>query len=214
MAQRTKQLHNTLEAVYQDYQDTLLFHGWHHITFVARKSLEFADELDVDKELVAAAALVHDLNYIVDAKSLVDAGRDLRTKYLAGAGFASNEIEHIETIVHTASTEHRNATISDEAKALSDADALFKVLPVGPLILSSRFITETGTDIRKWADRIIREQQPLLDQGTFFYTDTAKQRYLEWAEVNLHLVRIIQNSFDDPDIQLFLADCKNLGFLS
>jgi HD superfamily phosphodiesterase len=66
MTPRNQKLRERLEQLYKSYADTLLFHGWHHITFVARNSLEFAEELDVNKELVEAAALVHDLNYVTD----------------------------------------------------------------------------------------------------------------------------------------------------
>lgn len=213
MTERNQQLHDNLKTLYEDYSDTLLFHGWHHIHFVARKSVEFARELQVDEELTEAAALTHDLNYLVDVKSMADAGRELRAEQLRKVGYGDTEIATIEDAVWTASTENRHADISDMAKALSDADSLFKVLPVGPMILSSRFITETQVDIRKWADRIIREQQPLLDQGIYFYTETARTRYLKWATVGMELVATIQESLDDPDIQLFLEDCKKLGFI-
>ncbi len=213
MTPRNKQLTQELRTLYASYTDTLLFHGWHHVRFVVRKSLEFAKELEVDMELVEAAALTHDLNYLTDTTSMVDAGARLRSEQLAKVGYSPKEIAIIEETVHAASTEHRDANIADLAKALSDADALFKVLPVGPMILSARFIAETKVDLRKWADRIIREQQPLLEGGIYFYTQTAKERYLEWAKLNLEWVAMVQRSLDDPDIQLFLEDCKELGYL-
>lgn len=213
MTERNQSLHDNLKALYEDYTDTLLFHGWHHIHFVARKSVEFARELQADEELVEAAALTHDLNYIVDVTSNADTGHELRAEQLRKAGYTNEEIAVIEETVHTASTQNRHADISDMAKALSDADSLFKVLPVGPMILSSRFITETKIDIKKWADGVVSKQQPLLDQGIYFYTEAARSRYLKWAKINLELVATIQESLDDPDIQLFLEDCKKLGFI-
>lgn len=213
MTPRNRQLTRNLQALYESYTDTLLFHGWHHIRFVARKSVEFAEELGADKELVEAAALVHDVNYLADTTSGVDAGAVLRAEQLQKAGYDAEEIAAIENVVHTASVGYRDANISDMAKALSDADSLFKVLPVGPMILSSRFITETKTDLREWAERIIREQQPLLDNDIYFYTQIARDRYLEWAKLNLEWVAMVQRSLDDPDIKLFLEDCKSLGYL-
>jgi len=213
MSPRNQKLRSNLEWLYQRYTDTLLFHGWHHVAFVTRKSLEFAEELGVNKELVEAAALTHDLNYISDVTSNVDAGRTLREEQLSTVGYSAEDIALIEQTVHTASVENRDADISDMAKALSDADSLFKVMPVGLIVLSARFITETKVDLRKWADKIMRDQQPLLDKGIYFYTKTANDRYLEWAKVDLAAVASIQQSLDDPDIQEFLEDCKKLGYL-
>ncbi len=210
---RNKLLYKNLKELYASHQEELLFHGWHHITFVTRKALEFSAEFKVDLELLEAAALTHDLNYIVDTTSAVDDGKILRIKELEKAGYSPSEIESIEQTVHESSTENRDADISNLAKALSDADALFKVLPVGPMILSSRFISETKVDLRKWADRILREQQPLLDQGIYFYTDIARKRYLDWAKLNLQWVTMVRDSLDDSDVQVFLDDCKALGFL-
>jgi uncharacterized protein len=213
MSLRNEQLRSSLKELYGRYTDTLLFHGWHHVDFVARKAVEFADELNVDTELVEAMALVHDLNYIADVTSGVDAGRELRAEYLATVGYSTDEITLIEETVHAASIENRDADISDLAKALSDADSLFKVMPVGPIILSARYITETKVDLRKWADKIMRDQQPLLDKGIYFYTKTANEKYLDWVKVDLALVASIQKSLDDPDIQAFLRGCKELGFI-
>jgi uncharacterized protein len=213
MTHRTKLLQDNLITLYEPYKASLLFHGWHHIAFVARKSVEFAAELHADPELVEAAALVHDLNYLVDVKSRVDAGKALRTEQLQKAGFNNDEIATIEDAVHSASTDFRHADISNIAKAVADADSLFKVMPVAPILLTPHFISETKTDLKKWSERIIRDQQPLLEQGIYFYTETAKQRYLGWAELNLKLVSTIRESLDDPDMQDFLEACKTVGLL-
>lgn len=209
---RNEKLYSKLKELYRSYQQELLFHGWHHITFVTRKSLEFASELSIDMELVEAAALTHDLNYIVDLTSEVDAGRALREQVLGECGFTPEEISNIEDTVHNSSTEFSGGDISDASKALSDADKLFKVLPVGPMIMSSRYIAETKVDIQKWADRIIRDQKPLLESDKYFYTQAAR-RYLKWAQLNLEWVEMVRESLDDPDIQSFLNDCKELGYI-
>jgi uncharacterized protein len=215
MSPRNKQLHDSLKVLYRQYADTLLFHGWHHISFVTRKALEFAEDLRVNKELIEAAALTHDLNYIADVTSDVDAGKSLRAEQHQKVGYNVEEIALIETTVHSASIQNRDENISDLAKALSDADSLFKVLPVGPMILTARFITETKTDLRKWADRILisEAQQEKLDKGIYFYTDAARKRYTAWAKLDLEWVKMVRDSLDDPDIQSFLQDCKKLGFI-
>ncbi len=209
---RVEALRTTLREIYSP-RDDLLFHGWHHITFVTRKSLEFAREFDVDVELLEAAALTHDLNFITNVKSSVDDGREIRAEVLSKAGFNEHEIPDIENLVHGSSTEFSGGDISDSSKVLSDADKLFKVLPVSPMILSARYITETKVDIEKWADRIIRDQKPLLDADKYFYTKMAKEKYLTWARLNLEWVEAVKQSLDDPDVQLFLKDCKDLGYI-
>lgn len=211
---RNKVLYENLKNTYDSHKEDLLFHGWHHITFVTRKALEFAHEFKgINREYLEAAALTHDLNYVVDTTSEVDDGRKLRIKELTTAGYSKNEINLIEKTIHDASTENSGGNISEMSKALSDADKLFKALPVGPMILSARYITETKADIRKWADRIIKDQKILLDKGVYFHTELAREKYTSWAELNLAWVQQVRDSLDDPDVQLFLDDCKELGYI-
>src|SRR5205085_12338354 len=65
----------------------------------------------------------------------------------------------IHAIVLEEHTAYRHADISDEAKALSDADSLFKIMPLSPVLFASKFITEAKVDLHSWATRIIREQK-------------------------------------------------------
>lgn len=102
---------------------------------------------------------------------------------------------------HTAT---RNANISHAAKALSDADSLFKVMPLTPIIFSSHYIVENKVDIQKWADKIISEQSPLMEQGIYFYTKAANEKYLKWAKTDLELVKQVKESLDDPAIKEML----------
>lgn len=199
--------------LYRPLNKELLFHGWHHINFVSRKALEFAPELQANQELVEAAALVHDVNYIVDKKSDVEGGAELRRELLTKAGVDTRIIEQIESIVTEASTKNRHATISNEAKALSDADSLYKVIPIGPIVFSSKYIAETGVDLHAWADRIVRDQRPLLDKNIFFYSNTAKRRYLPWAKMNIEYVELLKDSLDDPDVEDLIQTCESLGIM-
>lgn len=213
MMDKTLRLRKNLENFYLTYNKELLFHGWHHILFVARKSVVFADEIGADKVLVEAAALTHDLNYIVDRKSEAEAGYELRAEFLKGAGFTQDEINEIENIVVSSSITKRDADISTEAQALSDADSLYKILPVSLVTFSSKYIQETGVSLKEWADRIIKYQRPLLDQGLYFYTESAKKQYTKWAEMDVAFVELIASSLDDPDIISLIEDSHNLGVL-
>lgn len=206
-------LRQRVQTIYEPLNKELLFHGWHHIDFVTKKSLEFAPELNADPGIVEAAALVHDVNYIVARKSDADAGMSFRQEILTEAGFDRATIERIEATVIQASTSSNIPVTLNEAKALADADRLFKVLPMGPVIFSSKYIQETGVDLSKWAERIIRDQVPLLEKDEYFYSNTAKEKYLPWARQNLALVRSIYDSLDDPDIQALIATCREVGVL-
>jgi uncharacterized protein len=207
---RTTVLAAELEKLYQDRSADMLFHGWHHIAFVAKKAVKFAEEFDVDVELIEAAALTHDLNYMVEVNSKPEAGKELRAKCLAEAGFSEDEIVRIDNLVMEEHTATRDAEISDAAKALSDADTLFKALPVTPILFTGNFITENHIDIGKLANKIVGEQKPLMEQGIYFYTKAAKTKYLGWAEINLKLWENVKTALDDEDVEEMLSIARSL----
>jgi uncharacterized protein len=207
---RTETLKDELEKLYREKSKEMLFHGWHHITFVAKKAVIFAGEYDVNIELVEAAALTHDLNYLVEVNTEPEVGRELRAKYLQSAGFNEAEIDEIESIVIAEHTATRHGDISDSAKALSDADTLFKALPITPIIFAGHFIIENKIDISKLAKKVVGEQKPLLDQGIYFYTQSARDKYLHWAEANLALWENVQAALDDEDVTEMLDVAREL----
>lgn len=84
---RTTKLAAELEKLYKERSPDMLYHGWHHVYFVAKKAVIFAKELDVDIELVEAATLMHDLNYLVEVNSNPEVGKEIRERYLVSAGF-------------------------------------------------------------------------------------------------------------------------------
>ena len=211
---RTAALSDKLKKLYYEKAADLLFHGWHHIYLTAQKSVEFAEEFpEVNKELVEAAALVHDLNYVVKTNTKPEAGQQLRSQYLQSVNFSPDEISHIESLILEAHTATRSANISNAAKALSDADSLFKVMPLTPIIFSSHYIVENKVDIRKWADKIITEQTPLMEQGIYFYTKSANEKYLQWARTGLELVKQVRDSLEDPAIKEMLDIAHELNVI-
>jgi uncharacterized protein len=214
ISQRTQLLSENLKKLYYEKAADLLFHGWHHIYLTAKKAPEFAEEFpDVDKELVEAAALTHDLNYIVETNSGPEAGERLRAQYLQEAGFNPKEIAYIESVVMEENTATRDANISDAAKALSDADSLFKIMPLTPIIFSSHYIVENRVDIHQWADKIINEQASLMEQGIYFYTKAANEKYLQWAKTDLELVKQVKESLEDPAIKEMLEIAYDLNVI-
>jgi uncharacterized protein len=188
-----------------DNAASLPFHGWHHVSFVRAKAVEFAELNGSDGTVVETAALVHDVNYLVRPNSPASAGHDLRTDILSAAGVSRRVTCWIEGVVTEAEMATRNARISPEAQALSDADTLFKALPVTPVVLAHRYLAENGVTLRELADKIVGEQRPAHDDGYYFYNERAAATYMRWASANLELWRCIKESLDDPTVEQLLA---------
>ncbi|WP_219415653.1 HD family phosphohydrolase [Pseudonocardia nigra] len=183
----------------------LPFHGWHHVSFVRSKAVEFAEVNGADVGVVEVAALVHDVNYLVRRNSRAEDGGNLRRAILDDAGIAAAVATRIEGIIAEAEMCTRHQHISLEAQALSDADTLFKALPVTPVVLAHKYLAENGVTLRELADKIIGEQHPVHDEGFYFYNASAAATYSRWASANLELWRCIQESLDDPTVERLLA---------
>ncbi len=188
----------------QRHAERLHFHGWHHVNFVRAKAVEFAKANGSNVAVVETAAIVHDVNYIVARNSSAAAGRRLRLEILAMAGVAKPTASWIDRIVREAEMAVRHREISLEAQALSDADTLFKALPVTPVVLAHRYLTENGVSLRELAEKIVGEQQDVHDDGYYFYNPAAAATYSRWAATNLQLWQCIKESLDDPTVERLL----------
>jgi uncharacterized protein len=192
----------------------LLFHGWHHIQFVHRKAIEFAKFLDGDVEKVAVASLVHDLNYIFSDKLEPEAARAQIVKYITKAGYRPEYAKEIADLIEDGHLAYRGSRkLSNEAKALADADTLFKAIPTTPILFASKFITQNKYDIEKLGHKVVEEQKPLMDGGAYFYTDFAKKKYLKWAKTNLKMWENVLESLNDKDIREMLNTASKLGII-
>ncbi|WP_245976262.1 HD family phosphohydrolase [Amycolatopsis palatopharyngis] len=186
------------------YAERLPFHGWHHVDFVRTKAVEFAGHNGAQRSVVETAALVHDVNYIVLRNSPAAAGRDLRLGVLSDAEVPAATARWIDEIIDEAEMAARGRHISLEAQALSDADTLFKALPVTPVMLAHRYLSENGVSLRELADKIVGEQCEVHDEGYYFYNPVAAQTYSRWAVANLELWQCIKESLDDPTVERLL----------
>ena len=184
---------------------TLPFHGWHHVSFVRSKGAVFAQHNGSDVALVETAALVHDVNYLVRRNSLAEDGRTLRMRILAQAGVSDAIAEQIDEIVCEAEMRTRHRDISLPAQALSDADTLFKALPVTPVMLAHKYLDENGVSLRELATKIVGEQRGVHDEGYYFYSPQAAAMYSRWATANLELWQCIVESLDDPSVAELLT---------
>jgi uncharacterized protein len=184
---------------------SLPFHGWHHVSFVRTKAVTFADHNGSDVGVVEVAALVHDVNYLVLRNSPAAAGQDLRLGMLADAGVDDAVARWIDDIIDEAEMANRGRHISLEAQALSDADTLFKALPVTPVVLAHKYLTENGLSLRQLADKIVGEQVDVHDEGYYFYNPEAAATYSRWAMANLELWQCIKEAVDDPSVAELLT---------
>jgi uncharacterized protein len=183
----------------------LPFHGWHHVSFVRAKGARFAAANGADVSVVATAALVHDLNYLVRRNSPASAGGTLRLDILAEAGIPADTARWIDRVVVEAEMATRHRHISREAQALSDADTLFKALPVTPVMLAHRYLAENGVSLRELATKIVGEQRGVHDAGFYFYSAEAAAAYSHWASANLELWQCVVEALDDPSVNELLA---------
>jgi uncharacterized protein len=189
----------------QQHAEQLQFHGWHHVSFVRDKAEHFAGRNGADVAVVAVAALVHDLNYLVRKGGPARDGRALRLRILAEAGIPEATARWIDRIVDEAEMATRGRHISLEAQALSDADTLFKALPVTPVVLAPRYLVENGLSLRDLAHKIVGEQRGVHEEGFYFYDPEAAATYSRWASANLELWQCIVEALDDPTVTRLLS---------
>ncbi|HEV7646906.1 MAG TPA: HD family phosphohydrolase [Actinophytocola sp.] len=195
------------------YARRLPFHGWHHVSFVRAKAVQFAVANGAEVSVVETAALVHDVNYLVRRNSPAAAGEQLRLDVLTRAGVRAATARWIDDIVVEAEMANRGPDISVEAQALSDADTLFKALPVTPVMLSHRYLAENGISLRELADKIVGEQQVVHEEGYYFYNPDAAAAYSRWAATNLLLWQHIRESLEDHDVAELLDAVTALGII-
>ena len=196
-------------AIYKNVSHDLPFHGWHHILFVHKHALRFCEELNADPFLVAAAAYVHDLNYVAKADSITAAGKDLRVDVLKKSGVDDKTIHLIETIIDQGDIYVRDNNILPEAKALSDGDTLFKALPITPILFAKLFMDEKNIKIKKMANTIVDIQTPLFQKEIYFYSDSA-QKYMKWAKTNLELWQSVVEYLDDEELSIGITGITEL----
>lgn len=180
-------LRTLVRKAYEESSAFLPFHNLSHVKFVVTNALIFNDEVKADKAEVEVAAWVHDLNYLIERNSDPEAGTRLRRKIITDSGFTRQFAAKIETIVLECHTSYRNKEISNPGKCVSDADTLFKSLPITPMLFAVKYLDQCEMNIGKLASKIVKEQKPLMDKGIYFYTEVANTKYQKWARTNLNL---------------------------
>lgn len=187
---RMSRLHDEVRRLYRSHGTAMPFHSWAHVEFVHDTSSRFAAARGADRWLTEGAALVHDLDHLaIGGADPVATGR-FRASMLDDCGFPARAIAAIEAVIDAAIEETRSPVTSPlgpEAAALCDADTVYRVLPLSPIAISHRFLTENGVSLRELAKRIVEEQRPLRERGIVFHDPRVDDRYRGWAEANLQL---------------------------
>lgn len=202
------ELRERLMRRYETFTSGLPFHGWHHVEFVRARAVLYAAKNGSNVLIVEAAALLHDLNYMVKRNSRAGAGEELRRDILEDLNVSDMEISWIEQVICESEIEERDETASLEAQALSDADTLFKALPITPVLLANLYMKETGKSLAELCDHILTNQIPLFDRGIYFYDPDTRAQYREWAQANLRLWQCIGDSLREPEIQAIVANLE------
>jgi uncharacterized protein len=150
-----RRIEHAVRRQYQEFASGLSFHGWHHVEFVRTKAVSLALKNNADVTIVEAAALLHDLNYMLQRNSRATVACQMRAQLLGDLGISEWLVDRIEQVISEAETESRDEHACLEAQALSDADTLFKALPITPVLLAHKYMEETGQSIRELCDRIL-----------------------------------------------------------
>ena len=82
-----------------------------------------------------------------------------------------------------------------------------------PILFSSKYIQQNKVDITILARKIVSEQQPLLEQDIYFYTEIAKQKYLHWAKINLTLWAHVEEALQDEDVHNLIETARGKGII-
>lgn len=121
-------------------------------------------------------------------------------EYLNRAGYNETAVDRTIHTVIEADLGARGRKVSDEAACVSDADSLFKVLPITPILLARAYLQENNVSLYSLAASIVKEQVSRFENGYFFYTTEAKSRYTEMARQNLRMWQNVLVSLEEGEV--------------
>ena len=103
-------------------------HDCQHIYRVLYHALEIAKDYDVDREVLIAAALLHDIGREAQFRDPrldhATVGADLAYDYLKKIGWAEDKAQHVKACIATHRFRAESPPVSMEAKILYDSDKL------------------------------------------------------------------------------------------
>lgn len=204
-----RRLHDDIRMLLHLNRSTVPYHGWPHVHFVTQNAMRLAQNHGAESALVGSTALVHDLNYLVQPDSQPLVGDELASRYLKAAGFDDLHIARALQIVKEANLSTRGPNVSLEVACLSDADTLFKVLPLVPVLQTPSYLAENQTTLRDLAQKIVDDQLIRLDSGYFFYLSEVESQYLGWAHESVSMWQRVLDALGDPEIAMLAEQIQN-----
>jgi|Deesub1362A_J573_1020465.scaffolds.fasta_scaffold00086_73 uncharacterized protein len=130
--ERLQKLENLVKEYLKSKNQQSPAHRFDHAKRVMIRALHLAEAYGGDKELVAAAALLHDVEETYDAKDgHAERSAQKAEEFLREAGFNQLETEKIKELIKSHSSEDDVDAQSIEAKILFDADKLDGIGAIG-----------------------------------------------------------------------------------
>lgn len=130
--ERLRKLEDVVEDYLKSKDQQSPAHRFDHAKRVMIRAMRLAEIYSADKELLAAAALLHDVEELYDAKDgHAERSAERAEEFLREAGFNQPEIERIKELIKSHSSEDDCHAESIEAKILFDADKLDGIGAIG-----------------------------------------------------------------------------------
>ncbi len=135
---------------------------WEHVTTVVALALKLARILDADKEVVEAAAWLHDATK-VDGESHAETGAEFARAFLTGTDYPREKIDEV-------------------AQAIADHTGLWRETPLtnlsSQILWDADKLSKLGlTAVIHWSSMILNSVQPITTSGLI-----ALQRNLAWQQ--------------------------------
>ena len=156
-------------------------HGFDHVKRVMLRAMRLAEIYSADKELLAAAALLHDVEEDYDAKEgHAERSAEKAEELLKAAGYNQSETEKIKELIKSHSSEDDFDAQSIEARILFDADKLDGIGAIGiaRVFMYAGKLGMSVSEAVEWYRRKIEKAKERL------YTEEARKI----AEENLEFV--------------------------
>ena len=157
-------------------------HRWDHTQRVCRMALHLGEQEGADRDIVALAALLHDIGRTEEDRSQgrirhAERGADMARKILAGEGLEDNKIGKIVHCIATHRFRDNKQPETPEAKVLFDADKLDSIGAVG-IARAFLFAGEVGAMLH---DKNVdpENSDPYSEEDTAYREYLVKLRYIK-----------------------------------
>lgn len=150
-------------------------HGFSHVERVFNLCMHIGKEEGADLEVLALAALLHDIARPLESAGKVEdhakEGARIARRYLKSLGYSEEKIESIAHAIEAHRFSRGPEPRTLEAKILSDADKLDAIGAIGV----ARVFMYSGEHGRSIEDSLQHFEEKILKLKDLMYTETAKK---------------------------------------